>query len=72
MRDSKSLRSLVGGAPAPLARLGRNIPKAPCGAMVYTLPSKGLPYHNFGVCVYALKLHGNLGIGQLHSNCSAC
>ena len=27
-------------------------PKAPCRSMVYTWAFKGLPYHNFGVCVY--------------------
>ena len=33
-------------------------PKAPCIFIVDTWALKGLPYHNFGVYVYTIKLHG--------------
>ena len=36
--------------------------KAPCSCMVHTWALKGLPYHNFGVYVYTIKLHGAFGI----------
>ena len=36
-------------------------PKAPCSFIVYTWPLKGLPYYNFGVYVYTIKLLGASG-----------
>ena len=34
------------------------IPKDACSCMVYTWALKGLPYHNFGVCICTITLHG--------------
>ena len=42
-------------------------PKAPC-SLVYTWALKGLPYHNLGAYVDAIKLHGAFGIGGRHSS----
>ena len=36
--------------------------KASCSCMVYTWALKGLPYHNFGAYVSAIKLHGAFGM----------
>ena len=33
-------------------------PEAPCSCIVRTWALKGLPYHDFGVYVYAIKLNG--------------
>ena len=35
-------------------------PKASCSVIAYIWALKGLPYHHFGVYVYATKLHGAL------------
>ena len=40
-------------------------PKAPCSFMVDTWALKGLPYHDFGVCVYTRNLHGASGLDYL-------
>ena len=39
--------------------------------MVDTWALKGLPYHDFGVYVYAMKLHGAFGVDseQLEHGC---
>ena len=34
------------------------IPKAPCSFIVDTWALKALPYHDFGVYVYTITLHG--------------
>ena len=36
-------------------------PKAQCSFIVHTWALKGLPYHNSGVYVYTVKLHGAFG-----------
>ena len=41
------------------------IPKASCSFIVDTWALKGLPYHNFGVYVYTIKLHGAFGNGSV-------
>ena len=51
------------GAPSipPKGLLGL-FPKAPCSFIVHIWALKGLPYHNFAVYVYTIKLHGAFGV----------
>ena len=35
-----------------------SFPKTPCSFILHTWVLKGLPYHNFEVYVYTIKLHG--------------
>ena len=47
------------------ARLWMHVPtyrKAPCSCMVYTWAFKGLSYHDFGIYVCTVKLHGAFGL----------
>ena len=45
-----------------------SLPKAPCSFIVHTWALKGLPYHNFGVQVYTVKLHGAFGAALMDGN----
>ena len=58
--DSKKLDYGLGSIDA-----GFPSPKAPCSFMVDTWALTGLPYHDFGVYVYAMKLHGAFGFSRL-------
>ena len=39
----------------------RTIPESICSFIVDTWALKGLPYHDFGVHVHTIKLHGAFG-----------
>ena len=54
----------VGSGPRLPSRK-RICPKAPCSFMVDTWALQGLPYHDFGVSAYTMKLHGVFGMGKL-------